>query len=203
MHILVGIKITSKTRNKHEIDYKDRGMTIDEENLTVYFYHWLHRIPSWCVSRKGAKNLDETDFALSEIRLQASQRLYSEPGIIDRLRKGEIFKFNIKFTINRNIPSYWKKYCISLCPVCEKSVNVHLSRSVKYCPNCAQETKMDNQRLRRAIKQNRHLCKTCGKPLPKEYPNRNYCNGACKQKDYRRRKLHELNLKLIKEGILV
>jgi hypothetical protein len=204
----VGIKITSKNRNTHKIHYKDRAMSIDEEDLTVYFYHWLHRIPSWCVSRKEAKNLNNIDFALREIWVQSSKRLFSEPHIIERLREGEIFKFNIEkfnieLSVKPNIPSYWRKYCISLCPVCKKGVNIHLSRPVKYCPICAQENKMDNQRLRRAIQQNRHLCKTCGKTLSKKYPNREYCNGACKQKDYRRRKDHKLNLKLIKEGILV
>jgi hypothetical protein len=184
--------------------YKKYPLEIDEEDLSVYFYYWLHRIPSWHVSRKAAKNLDDIDFALTEIWSQATKHLYSEPNIFERLRQGEIIKCNIEFNIKHNIPPKWKRYCISLCSVCKKGVNIHLSRSVKYCPKCARENRIDQQRLRRAIKQNRRLCKNCGKPLPKKYPNRNYCpGGACKQKEYRRRKQRELNLKLIKEGVLI
>lgn len=204
MHILVGIKITSRTRNVRKIRYKERPMTMDEEDLSVYFYHWLHRTPSWCVSRKEAKNLDDIDFALTEIWFQATQLLCSKSDTIERLRKGEIVKFDIEFNIKHNIPPKWKTYCISLCPVCKKGVNIHLSRSVKYCPKCAKENKLDQQRLRRAVKQHQHLCKSCGNPLPKKYPNREYCpGGACKQKEYRQRKQRELNLKLIKEGVLI
>jgi len=172
----VGIKITSKNRNDRKIVNKNPDTQMNEEDLSVYFSHWLDKIPSWKATRKTVKLLDNVNYSLTKIWSQASRRLYSEPGIIERLRKGEIFKFSIEFTIKQNIPPKWKKYCISLCPVCKKGVNIHLSRAVKYCPNCAQKTKMDNQRLRRAIKQNQHFCKTCGKPLPKKYPNRNNCN---------------------------
>ena len=193
MHILVGIKITSKNRNKPKIDNKEPDLELGEKDLSLYFYYWLDRARPWNSSGEPAKKLIGRDFILFEIWRQALRRIYP-----DQLRKGEVFKFSIEFTIKENIPPRWKQYCISLCPICKRGVNIHLSRPVKYCPKCRKDNKMEKQRLRRAIKNNQRLCKNCGKPLPKEYPNRKYCmGGACKQKEYRRRKLHELYLKAI------
>jgi len=141
------------------------------------------------------------DFTLREIWLQALQ--HTEPDIINRLKNGEIFKFNIESKIQKNIPPKWKTYYISLCTVCKKGVIFHLTRPVKYCPLCAQENKNEKQRQRRAFKQKRRLCKCCGKPLPKDHPNRVYCpGGTCKQKEYRRRKKWENFVKDFNESVV-
>jgi hypothetical protein len=211
VHIILGITITPKTRNATKtINKVGNGITstnsfndfsssrepfepdgrLWKEDLSVYFYHWIGRIPQWRVTGKAVLGLKDLDFSLHKIWLQSYSRILFDIDI-NRLKKGEIFKFDIEYSINQNIPPKWKIYFISLCPVCKKAVNIHFRRPVRYCPNCAKESKTDKQQLRRAIKQNRRLCKTCSKPLPRKYPNRNYCpGGACKQKSYRNRKQH-------------
>jgi hypothetical protein len=215
VHILLGITITPKTRNASKGIYIDNdGITpknqtiqiepdsrLEDLDLSFYFHYWYHRIPQWKVSGKAVLDLDKTDFSLYQVWLQAFSQFQFDIDI-NRLKEGEIFKFNLEYHINFNIPARWKKYFISLCPICKKAVNIHLSRPIKYCPNCARIKDANKQRLRRAIKRGQHLCKCCGKPLPKEYPNRDYCpGGACKQKAYRERKEHEWWMKSTEEWV--
>lgn len=176
-----------------------------EEGLTLYFYHWLKVDPVWKISGK----LSKEDISYKQIWEQATSRFLFQEVDITRLKKGEIFRFDIedKFirgydihTLHQSITTKEKKYCISICPVCKKAVNIHLSRVKKLCPNCDRESKSDKQRIRRAIKKGRNFCKSCGKLLPKEYPNRDYCpGGACKQKMYRKRKEKESWLKSLED----
>jgi hypothetical protein len=177
----LGVTFTTKTRNASEVVYKDNDGTIPKDlitwiepdsrledlDLSIYFHFWHNRSPQWNVSGKAVLDLDDMDFSLYQVWLQAFSQIQFDIDI-NRLKEGEIFKFNLEYHINFNIPARWKKYFISLCPICEKAVNIHLSRPIKYCPNCARIKDANEQRLRRAIKRGQHLCKCCGKPLPKE-----------------------------------
>lgn len=180
-----------------------------EEDLSVYFSHWLHISAKWEVTsildvpaqellKLSKEELNEY-YSYTKIWHQAfSHFIAVDIDFITRLENGENLKFDIEYKDReswydpeirvRNITIRAKKYFISLCPVCKKAVNIHLSRAKILCPNCTLIANTDKQRLRRGWK----VCKYCGKPLPKEYPNRNYCQGGvCKQRAYRERKACE------------
>lgn len=105
--------------------------------------------------------------------------------------KEEFEKFSRLSDAHRWIPNplipHTRLY-FSLCSDCKKDVIINFSRHVKYCPICSQKRGKLQQAMKRAIKSGRHLCKHCKKPLPKKYPNRLFCNCACKQAAYRQRK---------------
>lgn len=201
-HIVSGVNITTEKGLAETVVFKDedeitpKNLTLriepdthlEENDLSIFFYYWHNRIPQWKVSGQAVMNLENMDFSLYNIWIQAISQIQFNIDI-NRLKKGQCFKFDIEYHINQNIPARWRKYYISICHGCKKSVIIHLSRPIIYCPNCARIKDANEQRLRRAIKQGRKLCKYCGKPLPKEYPNRDYCpGGSCKNKEYRLRK---------------
>lgn len=69
------------------------------------------------------------------------------------------------------------------CNECN-TVFVCTGRKFRYCSNCTKEHKRNLQRIRRGAR----VCQKCGKPLPKEYPNRIFCSGACRTAACRERK---------------
>lgn len=155
-----------------------------DHDLSVYFYQWHDRKPLWKILENELEP-DNKDYFLYEVWNQASLQLQIN---LENFLIGKNIDCELEFHIYHNIPAKWKKICFILCPSCKKSINIHLSRAVKYCPVCSNMKTNERRRKIRAIKIGHRLCKHCGKPLPKKYPNREYCCRSHQQMSWLNRK---------------
>jgi hypothetical protein len=159
---------------------------LEEHGLSIFFYHWHEgRIPLLDMDRKGLK-YDDTDMALHRMWSRALERiiLYTS---INKIEPHEILSFYIEEVsfFDHLIRTYdskieKKKINISLCQMCRKAINIHLSRSVKYCPNCAHKRKKETRQVRRAMNQGRGVCERCGVALKKSSQPIQYCSDKCR-----------------------
>ncbi|PKL63603.1 MAG: hypothetical protein CVV32_12950 [Methanomicrobiales archaeon HGW-Methanomicrobiales-3] len=158
----------------------------EENGLSIFFYHWHNgRISLRDMDRMGLR-YDNTDLALNRIWSRALDSINFDINI-EKMKPGEIFSFYLEDVSYREhlIHTYEseiekKKINISLCQMCKKAINIHLSRSVKYCPKCAKKKKKDRQQEIRAIFQGRGFCKYCGVPLKKSSQPIEYCSDRCR-----------------------
>ena len=99
--------------------------------------------------------------------------------------KGKNIDIEIPFKFLSPNDKAHKKISFVRCPKCN-TVFIRVSRRFKFCPKCAIIIKRHLQRIWRGTR----ICERigCGKPLPKEYPNRKYCTGACRTASCRERK---------------
>jgi len=89
---------------------------------------------------------------------------------------------------------------VQIC-MCKKCHNLNLlidttdSTQMRYCPTCKRDHEKESVKVRKAKERARNKGKelrfcqraTCGKLLPKKYPNRKYCSDACRQAAFRER----------------
>lgn len=191
-----------RRKNPHTTSaiYIEPDTAVCDPDWKIYFYHWLKTKPFWKLSNDDIKEIlklpkkeQKIIFSYKKIWDQAFYSNFSpgsDKAIIEEIKKGKPIKDTVS---SKNIAAIRAKYFyIALCPLCKKSVNITFTYPKHYCPNCEGLTSNQKLQLRRAIKNGRKICKYCGiVPLPKKYPNRDYCSRSCQQKAYLIRKERE------------
>jgi len=101
----------------------------------------------------------------------------------DEFEKGKNIDTKIPFSLLPPRGKAHNKLYFIKCDGCN-TVFGCTERKFQYCPTCLNERKNNLQRIHRGAQ----TCKHCGKPLPKKYPNRKYCSGACRTAACRERR---------------